>query len=140
MMDERRESIDPGWGWDRNVSFAQAVHVGDLLFLAGQMPVNPEGERLQLVGAGDIRVQVRQAFANVKSVLEAAGATMEDLVEITSYHTNLVETLGEVDAAMREIIRGEIGIKRAAWTAVGVASLALPGQMVKIKGVAQARG
>jgi hypothetical protein len=34
---------------------------------------------------------------------------MEDVVEITGYHTNLVETLGEVDAAMHEIIRGEIG-------------------------------
>lgn len=67
--------------------YSQAVRVGDLLFLAGQTPLTPDGE---FVG-GDIKQQTRRVMENLKSVLEAAGASMSDVVKSTCFLTSLEE-------------------------------------------------
>ncbi|AAL64603.1 RidA family protein [Pyrobaculum aerophilum] len=57
--------------------YSQAVRVGNLLFVSGQIPVDPKtGE----VVKGDIRDQTRQVLENIKAVLEAAGYTLNDVV------------------------------------------------------------
>jgi reactive intermediate/imine deaminase len=127
----RKQIIDPGWGWDRQFGFSQAVRAGGLLFLAGQMPVDPH--TAAVVGAGDIRAQAHQAFANIEAVLEAAGATMGDIVELVSYHTEMAD-LGAVAEVKAEYIAGDF----PAWTAVGVTALAFPGLMIEIKATAVA--
>lgn len=55
---------------------------GRLVFLAGQVSQNAEGE---LVGAGDLGAQAEQALVNVAAGLEAAGATLDDVAKITLY-------------------------------------------------------
>jgi reactive intermediate/imine deaminase len=66
------------------VPYSQAlvVEAGRLLFIAGQGPVDAAGN---LVGAGDVEAQVRQVFANVRALLEAAGGRLDHLVELTIY-------------------------------------------------------
>ncbi|ABP50822.1 MAG: RidA family protein [Pyrobaculum sp.] len=57
--------------------YSQAVKVGNMLFVAGQIPVDPKtGE----VVRGDIKEQTRRVLENIKAVVEAAGFTMNDVV------------------------------------------------------------
>jgi reactive intermediate/imine deaminase len=126
-----KQIIDPGWGYERDFGYSQAVRAGNLVILAGQMPVDAQ---CNVVAEGDIVGQARQVFENIKTVLAAAGLTMDDLVEIVSYHTDMAE-LHPVVEVKGEYIRGDF----PAWTAVGVTALALPGQRLEIKAVALAR-
>ena len=61
-------------------------------------------------------------------MLEAAGLTFDDLVEIVSYHTDMEDLHATV-----EIKAGYIKKEFPAWTAVGVTALAFPGQRIEIK-------
>lgn len=126
-----KQIIDNGWTYPREWGFSQAVRVGDLIFLSGAIPTDPDGN---LLFEGDIRGQTRQTFENMKAVLAAAGLTLEDLIEMTSYHTDIadLDTMNEVKA---EYLKTNL----PAWTAVGVTGLALPGQMLEIKAIALAR-
>ena len=125
-MAAQKQVVDPGWGWDQEYGYSQAVRVGDLLMLAGQMPIDPQ--TAAPVGEGDIRAQTRQVFENIKAVLAAAGSSMDDIVELTSYHTNM-EDLGVMAEVKAEYITGNF----PAWTAVGVTALAFPELMLEIK-------
>ena len=126
-----KQVIDPGWGYEREFGYSQAVRAGNLVILAGQMPVDAQ---CNLVAEGDIVGQARQVFENIKTVLAAAGLTMDDLVEIVSYHTDMSD-LHPVVEVKSEYIRGDF----PAWTAIGVTALAFPGQRLEIKAVALAR-
>lgn len=62
--------------------YSQAVEAGNLVFASGAIPVNPAtGEVVERV----IEAQARQAFENLKAVLEAAGCTLEDVVKTTVF-------------------------------------------------------
>jgi len=62
--------------------YSQAIRAGDLLFLAGQIPIDPAtGE---LVG-GDITAQARRALDNIAAVLQAGGLSMADVVRTTVF-------------------------------------------------------
>jgi reactive intermediate/imine deaminase len=128
---DQKQIIDTGWGYHHAWGFSQAIRVGALIFLAGQIPVDPDGN---VLFEGDIRGQTRQSFENMKVVLEAAGSSLDDIVEIVSYHTDMadLDTMNEVKA---EYLTRNLPV----WTAVGVSGLALPGQMIEIKVVALAR-
>ena len=126
-----KQIIDPGWGWNWAFGYSQGVRAGNLIFLAGQMPVDSAGA---VVAEGDIRGQTRQTFENIKAVLAAAGASLDDVVEIVSYHTNMAD-LGAMMEVKAEYLQRDF----PAWTALGVAALAFPGQMLEVKVVALAR-
>ena len=58
------------------------VRDGSLLFVSGQCAVD---ENFELVGKGDIRAQTRKTLDNLKTVVEAAGGTLDDVVKVTVY-------------------------------------------------------
>ena len=66
--------------------YSQAVRVGDLVFTAGQIPLDPDTSQLV---AGDIQAQTRQALQNVQAVLEAAGASLANVVKVTVFLTDM---------------------------------------------------
>jgi len=66
--------------------YSQAVRVGELVFLSGQIPLDPA--TMELV-QGDIAAQARQVFANLTAVAEAAGGSLAHLVKLTVYLTDL---------------------------------------------------
>ena len=68
--------------------YAQAVRSGDLLFLSGQIPLDPATG--QLIGGG-IEAQTERVLKNLEAVLEAAGASLKDVVKTTVYLTDLGE-------------------------------------------------
>ncbi len=98
-----KQVIDPGWGYEKGFGYSQAVRAGNLVILAGQMPVDA---RCNLVAEGDIVGQARQVFENMKTVLAAAGLTLDDLVEIVSYHTDMAD-LEAVVEVKGEYMRGD---------------------------------
>jgi 2-iminobutanoate/2-iminopropanoate deaminase len=62
--------------------YSQAVRAGNLLFLAGQIPIDPATG--DLIG-GDITVQARRALDNIAAVLKAGGLSMADVVRTTVF-------------------------------------------------------
>ena len=67
-------------------TYSQAVRAGDTVYLSGQIPFDPA--TMQLVG-GDIEVQARRVFDNLKAVAEAAGGSLEKAVKLTIFLTDL---------------------------------------------------
>ena len=78
--------------------YSQAVRAGDTVYCSGQIPLDPAtGELVE----GDIAIQARRAFDNLRAVCEAAGASFEDVVRVGLYLTNLGQ-FAAVNAVMAE--------------------------------------
>lgn len=105
--------------------YAPGVRVGDLLFIAGQVG---RDEHLNVIEAKE--AQFTQAFENVKKVLAAAGATMDDVVDMVSYHTDMRDLPLFIQVRDRYVTAAE---RYPAWTALGVTALAMPGLFAEIK-------
>lgn len=78
--------------------YSQAVRAGDTVFLSGQIPLDPATGELV---AGDVAAQARQAFRNLEAVCAAAGGSLDDVVRLGLYLTDLGE-FAAVNAAMAE--------------------------------------
>lgn len=129
-MSDRRFLVPPGTEILRDqFHFSQGVQKGDTIWVSGQTGFD---ERLQI--ASELGVQARQAFRNLERVLAEAGASLDDVVELTSYHLDM-DAMPEVIAAMREAFPRH----QPAWTAVGVTRLAMPAMQIEIKAVAVRR-
>ena len=69
-------------------AYSQATATDDLVFTAGQIPLTPDGD---LLDHAAIDVQTQQALENVAAVLEAAGASLDDVLKVTVYMTDVEE-------------------------------------------------
>jgi reactive intermediate/imine deaminase len=78
--------------------YSQAVRAGDTVYCSGQIPLDPATGELV---AGDIAVQARRAFDNLRAVCEAAGGSLDDVVRVGLYLTNLGQ-FAAVNAVMAE--------------------------------------
>ncbi len=58
--------------------YSQAIAAGNMIFISGQLPVNPKSGEIP----GDISGQAEVSLSNIKAILEAAGCTMENVVEV----------------------------------------------------------
>jgi len=68
--------------------YSQALKVGEMVFVSGQIPIDPAtGDIVQ----GDIKAQARQVLTNLNAVLAAAGSSLEKTVKTTVYITNMDE-------------------------------------------------
>ena len=109
-------------------SWSPALRVGDHVYIAGQVAVNSKGKS---VGRADALAQGRQVFRNIKALVEQAGGSMEDLVKITVYLTDIRHS-EEVRQARNEFIKGEPPTS----TLLVVTALASPDFLVEIDAVA----
>ncbi len=80
--------------------YSQAIKAGDFVFVAGQGPVDPQGNIVE----GDVREQTRYTLNNIKNILEAAGATIHDVVRCGVFLTDMGNF-----AAMNEVYREFFG-------------------------------
>ena len=95
--------------------YSQAIRVGNLLFVSGQIPIDPAtGE----VVAGDIRAQTRQVLKNLAAIVEAAGSSLDRVAKTTVYLRDLSEF-----AAMNEVYAQFFGGEPPARSTVQVARL-----------------
>ncbi len=96
--------------------YSAAVRSGDLLFVSGQVGSRPDGSP-----EPDFEAQVRLAFANLEATLAAGGCTFDDIVDVTSFHTDPETQMGAVMAVKKETFPQS---PFPNWTAVGVTWLA----------------
>jgi enamine deaminase RidA (YjgF/YER057c/UK114 family) len=107
--------------------YAPAVKVGKTLYCAGQVGRTPE-----LAVIDDPEQQFIAAWENLRLVLAAGGCTFEDVVDLTTYHTDLQRDMPLFRAVKDSVFpRGT-----CAWTCLGVTELARPGLLVEIKCIA----
>jgi len=80
-------------------SYSQGFQAGNMLFITGQLPVDPVTSKK--VGDGDIILEARQVMENMMAVLEEAGFSAKDVVSAVVYLTD-IDTLDTVDAVWQE--------------------------------------
>jgi len=96
-------------------TYSQAIRANDILYVSGQLPMDPAtGELVQ----GDIQVHIRQVFTNLSAIAEAAGGRLNDAVKINVYLTDLAHF-----AAVNEIMAEYLQAPYPARAAVQVAAL-----------------
>jgi enamine deaminase RidA (YjgF/YER057c/UK114 family) len=106
--------------------YAPAVKIGPWVRCAGQV-----GRDANLRVVEDLEAQIVQAWENVKTVLAAAGAGLEHVYAMTTYHVGIQEQL-ELFCQVKDryLLRS---YPPPAWTGVGVTALTFPGQVVEIQ-------
>ena len=96
-------------------TYSQASRAGNLVFLSGQIPLVPD--TMEMV-AGDFEARARQVFSNLEAVAEAAGGTLDDVVKVTVFLTDL-DNFASINAVMEDFFTEPYPARAA----VGVASL-----------------
>ena len=123
-----REIIQPDGLWDPRPRFAQVVRAGKQVYVAGQTSVDGDGN---LVGKGEIEVQARQVFQNLRRCLEAAGTDFDHVVKLNIYSTDLDAHREVITRLRREYFREPV-----ASTTVQVSRLVHPDWLVEVEAVA----
>ncbi|MBP6115537.1 MAG: RidA family protein [Neisseriaceae bacterium] len=107
-------------------AYSQAVRAGNTVYLSGQIPLNPEtGE----VVAGGFAEETHQVFKNFKAIVEEAGGTLDQVVKINAFLTDLGNF-----ATFNEIMAQYFTEPYPARAAIGVASLP-KGVQVEAEGI-----
>ncbi|MDT8371975.1 MAG: RidA family protein [Gammaproteobacteria bacterium] len=96
-------------------TYSQAVKVGHVVYLSGQIPLVPE---TMTVIEGDFSIQVRRVFDNLSALAEAAGGSLQDVVKLNIFLTDL-SYFGTVNEIMAEYFQQPYPARAA----IGVASL-----------------
>lgn len=96
-------------------TYSQAIRTGNLVFLSGQIPLDPD--TMDVVG-GDFEARARRVFDNLKAVVEAAGGELNQVVKLTIFLTDLANF-----AAVNSVMEDYFDTPYPARAAVGVASL-----------------
>lgn len=111
---------------------APGYRVGNLVIISGQASINENGE---VVGAGDFDAQAEQVFKNIRRTLEAAGSSMEKIIKVNIYLTDMSHFPKIVE------LRGKYFTQPwPADTITGVTALALPELMIEIEATALVDG
>lgn len=121
----------PGFRNVRKTIYHHYIRVDEpksLIFLSGQLSRDADGK---LVGAGDMAEQTRQCIRNMRTVLESAGGTLDDIVSIVVYTTD-IRQFKEIVAAREEFFVTKLPTS----TIVEVNHLADPGLMIEFQATA----
>jgi len=105
---------------------SDAVQVGDTIWVSGKVGIDQGGK----IEEG-IEQQSRSAFQRIQDTLKHAGASLDDIVEIVTYHVSMRD-LNEFVKVKSEFLRRDF----PAWTAVGVTELYTPEALIEIKATA----
>lgn len=124
----RKILLDPHAPRAKKPPFAMGVQIGDTVYVSGHVSQDENGN---VVGEGDMTAQTRQVFANIEAVLAESNATMEDVVKITTYITDMSH-YAEFNAVRAEVFPNA-GMASA--TVAGV-ELVLPEYLVEVETIA----
>jgi 2-iminobutanoate/2-iminopropanoate deaminase len=111
--------------------FSQAIAIeakGRLVFLSGMTSRRPDGT---IAGIGDIEAQTRQVCENLKSAIEAAGGTMDDICRVDVYVRNM-EHFDKIHKVRREYFKAPA----PASTMVEIAKMTSPDYLIEINAIA----
>ena len=125
-MPDRKPIVPPGLS--ANPAFSPGVQVGNLLYVSGQVAQDGEGNT---VGIGDAGAQTRQIMSRIQTIVEAAGATMQDVVKITTFLVNIDDY-----PAFSQVRSETFPADPPASSTVVVAGLVRPEFLVEVEAVA----
>jgi enamine deaminase RidA (YjgF/YER057c/UK114 family) len=108
------------------LGYADAVNAGDMIYLSGIVAGQRPGE-------ASLEPAFERVFGQIGQILERAGAGFGDIVEMTSYHTDVVGQIEAMSAAQKKLL----GSPPPAWTAVQVVRLLPDGGIAEVKVVAR---
>mgnify|MGYP001828555264 CR=1 FL=1 len=126
----QRIVVPPAWQGAYDFGYAPAIRVGDWVILSG----------IPAAGEGTSEDKIRRMYTRAEELLKASGATIEDVVELTTFHLEpdgTAEFRAEFDLYM-PIHRAFFGEHRPAWSAVGTSALLAHGAVVEMRVVAVA--
>jgi enamine deaminase RidA (YjgF/YER057c/UK114 family) len=139
-----KEIVNLGMPWEEQYGYAQAVKVGDTVWVSGQLSHDDAGNMVapapldatgKIADHGNMRPQMAQSYANLAKVLAGYGLAMDNIVEEVVYVTDM-------DAAFA--VAGEVrkeaygGMPAVASTILVTPRLAFPDQLIEIKAIAKA--
>ncbi|MBS0613066.1 MAG: RidA family protein [Proteobacteria bacterium] len=96
-------------------TYSQAVRAGNTLWVSGQIPLDPATKELV---TGDVEAQIRRVFDNLKAIVQAAGASFDDVVKVNVFLVDLAH-FALLNRIMAEYFREPYPARAA----VGVATL-----------------
>ncbi|HEY0282639.1 MAG TPA: Rid family hydrolase [Rhizomicrobium sp.] len=108
------------------VGFSDAVVTGDTIYFSGLVAEPNPGET-------DLRPAYERAFVRLGQILTRAGASWDDVVEITSFHTDMRTQMGP----MIEVKNRHLREPHPAWTAIGISHLGAPRAVTEIRMIAK---
>lgn len=113
----------------RPFGYAHAIQIDNTIYISGQIPLDQE---MNVVGRNDIAAQTDRVYENLKKVLEDAGGTMNNIVMLNIYCTDLEA----YDKKTRHLRKKYFGDYYPAITAVEVKRLYRPDFMIEVEAVA----
>ena len=130
-MTINKETKSFGMPWEKEYGYSQAVKVRDTIYVSGQVSHDDAGN---IVGRGEMEVQMRQAYANIQKLLAKYGATIENIVDEILFVTDMNAAFSADAKCRQEIFSGAPVI---ASTIVQIQRLAFPDLMIEIRCVAK---
>ena len=115
-----------GRSFQETVGYADAVIAGDTIYLSGVVAGLAKGET-------DLAAGYERAFAHIAATLARAGASWDDVVDITTFHTDIGAHIDGFVAVKNKYVKAPF----PTWTAIGVSRLYAPTAVVEIKVVAR---
>ena len=120
-----------GLPWEESYGFAQAVKVGDTIYVSGQLGLDDQGKMIYPT----METQMRQTYANAKKILSQFGATLENVVEEVLYVTDMETAFAAAGPVRKEAYASKT--PAVASTIVVTPRLSLPTQLIEIKFIAK---
>ncbi|MEO1100508.1 MAG: RidA family protein [Pseudomonadota bacterium] len=122
VPDDRRDTYE-------SLKFAPATRAGDMIYLSGIVASYRDGET-----EADQEAAIERAFVSIDSVLKASGAGWDDIVDVTTYHVDMMSHVGAYTRVKDRWIKQPY----PSWTAIGVTRLFPERSLVEIKVTAYA--
>jgi enamine deaminase RidA (YjgF/YER057c/UK114 family) len=140
MTIPKRETHGLDVPWEETYGYAQAVRVGDTIYVAGQLSHDdagnlvgpaPLGTHGEILDHANMAVQMRRAYANAATILDRFGATLQHVVEEVLYVTDMDAAFAAAGPVRRQAYGSEM--PAVASTIVTTSRLAFPAQLVEIR-------
>ncbi|MCC6177296.1 MAG: hypothetical protein IT305_18510 [Chloroflexi bacterium] len=132
MSTERKYYRPDSLSWYEELPASPAVRVGDLLFIAGQVDLD---SNYHVNCPGDVSGQTREALDSIRRLVEAAGGTLDDVVDIVSFHTD-ARDIDKVFEIGQEYFERDC----PAWTPAGCLGTFTSDNLVSIRAIAHLGG